>query len=480
MRARECESESGESVQPLDAGEQWGQTHTDGEVILCFEDKASEYTFYSLVRVLQGIILCYLVCMSFTASSSPYTKHPSNLDHIMLATDILCVDMTSALFVLAGFLCGFVYHSVGPHVWVDMRAQIITAMYVDLWFSGVAAVLIGSLDALIKHQFHFSDVLLTVFEQTTAVRVLDVRQTKMAPHSLNVAAWPAMCAVWCIMSVSSTFSTNKFLWEKLGAIGKYAIMVLGVCGIVLFTLFGMLHSRSNIFYANATAFTYRTLEFNLGIHFLYLLEMNDAIVCNLLTLVHQSSQGILFIFICIWWSEVGNEVVLDKKADENDLICLRMFARSNCLRDHHAFLLRGCFLGITFISLFAYDQKAAPTYSCDSRHPNPLLQARVFLSAVALSWPTYLMVQLIFQISFGDDLVNRNMPLMSLLQVMFLLATSTLYTLFLKPRLCFMLNVTVQRLQNKVFSWQTTRGRHTHMQETQNATELEDMGDIEP
>ena len=69
-----------------------------------------------------------------------------------------------------------------------------------------------------------------------------------------------MCAVWCVLSVGSTFSTNDFLWRRLGSIGKYAIMVIGVCGIVLFALFGMLHSRSNIFYANATAFTYRTLE----------------------------------------------------------------------------------------------------------------------------------------------------------------------------------------------------------------------------
>jgi hypothetical protein len=77
-----------------------------------------------------------------------------------------------------------------------------------------------------------------------------------APHSMNVAAWPALCAVWCVLSVGSTFSTNNFLRNHLGVVGQYAIMILAVCGIILFTLFGMLHSRSNFFYANATAFTY--------------------------------------------------------------------------------------------------------------------------------------------------------------------------------------------------------------------------------
>jgi hypothetical protein len=486
MRARECESESGDSVLPSeasDAGDGWGRGAAGGEVVLHFEDAASEHTFYSLVRVLQGAILCYLVCMSFTASSSPYTGHASNLDHIMLATDILCVDVTSALFVLAGFLCGFVYHSVGPAVWLEIRAQMLTGIYVDLWVSGVVAVLIGSLDALLKHRFKFVDVGLTIFEQATAVRVLDVRQSGAAPHSLNVAAWPAMCAVWCVLSVGSTFSTNDFLRRQLGPVGKYAIMVLAVCGIVLFTLFGMLHSRSNIFYANATAFTYRTLEFNLGIHFLYLLEMNDAIVSNLLTLLHQSSKGILFVFICIWWSEIGNEVVVEQEdgsSDSNALVCLRMFARSNCLRDHHAFLLRGCFLGITLISLFAYAQNSSQTFGAKLPHPHPLLRARVFVSAVPLSWPIYLLVQLIFEMSFGGDLVNRNMPLMSLLQIMFLLASSTLYTMFVQPRLCLVMCAMLGRCTRSGAGLRGA-GLAAHVIDTQisDVQDIEDIADID-
>lgn len=453
MRGRDCESELDdgdfrhrEDGECREGDDDQNDDDGCGDVVLRFEDGASEQIFYALVCVLQRAMVCYLICMSFVVSSSPYTGHASNLDHIMLATDILCVDVTSAFFVLGGFLCGFVYHSVGPDVWVQIRAQMLAAIFTDLWIAGIASVLIGSIDALIKHRFKFVDIPFTLFEHVTAVRLFDVRQAPGAPHSLNVSVWPVMCSVWCLMSVASTFHTNNFLRGHLGAVGKYVIMVFAVMGVVLFTLFGMLHSRSNIFYANATAFTYRTLEFNLGIHFFYLLDISDAIVENLLTLVHQSSPGIIFVFVCIWWSEVGNEVVvanavagsIDSGPDAH-VVCLRMFPRNNCLRDHHAFLLRGCFLGITLISLFAYERCDRQAYESSGASKKALVQARVCASAVAFAWPVYLAVQWVFQITFGEDLVNRNMPLMSVLQPTFLFACATLYTLFVKPKLTSLL-----------------------------------------
>jgi hypothetical protein len=353
----------------------------------------------------------------------------------------------------------------------------LVAIYVDLWVSGVASMLIGSIDALLKHRFKFVDAAFTFFEHATAVRLLDVRQSTDAPHSLNVAVWPVMCSVWCLLSVSGTFNVNNFLRDQFGEIGKYAIMVLAVCGITLFTLFGMLHSHSNIFYANATAFTYRTLEFNLGIHFFYLLNINDSIVVNLLTLVHQSSRGILFVFVCIWWSEVGNEVTLDGGAsDVDNPMCLRMFAHSNCLRDHHAFLLRGCFLGIALISLFAYDQNVIQQYTGMQPHTKTLVQARVCVTSIAFCWPVYLTIQLIFQITFGGDLVNHNMPLMSVLQVSFLLAAITMYTLFLKPRLCILMRAIFVEV-TKV-NLMTTEDSNTHT-DSESVADT-DVSDMEP
>ena len=40
------------------------------------------------------------------------------------------------------------------------------------------------------------------------MRLLDVRQSAEAPLSLNVAVWPAVCSVWCMLSVASTFQST--------------------------------------------------------------------------------------------------------------------------------------------------------------------------------------------------------------------------------------------------------------------------------
>ena len=106
----------------------------------------------------------------------------------------------------------------------------------------------------------------------------------------------------------------------------------------------------------------------------------------------------------------------------------------------------------------------------------------MFASAVALCWPTYLIVQLIFEISFGGDLVNRNMPLVSVLQVMFLLASSTLYTLFVKPRLCVVVCLLLGRCgysgRARQVAGLTEHATHVNEQDMHCVEESEEMQDI--
>ena len=417
-------------------------------VVFKFEDKTSEATFYALINVLNWLAICFIACMSCTICSSNYTVHDSALDPIMLMVDIFLVDISSAFFVMSGFVCAFIYSSIGVSAFQTFRRQIIMFIFVDLWLSGIFAVLFGSLSALIRHQFKFEDVLFTLFEHTSALRLFDIKQSLDAPHTMNLGSWPVQCLVWCLLTVHATYSGNEFLQAKFGYIGSYAIMVSAVCGIVLFTLFGMLHNHSNIFYANSTNFTYRTLEFNLGIHFFYLINMNEVIATTLMRLVHQSSRGILFLFLCIWWSEIGSTVKLsspvmsdkmtkEKHPDSASQICLRMYPRNQCLRDHHAFLLRGCCLGITLISSFAHDNYAASSLksSDSSRNKHTLTMVTVYSTAVTFCWPAYEAIQLIFQITFSEQLIERNMALMSVLQPMFLLSGAVLYSLFMKPHI---------------------------------------------
>lgn len=405
----------------------------DTSIEFHFEDRSSETTFYGLINVLNTLSICFVICLSCSICSSNYTMHESALDPIMLTLDIFFVDLSSAFFVVSGFVCGFIYSSVGLVSFSNLRTHMLVFMFVDLWVSGIFSVLFGSLNALLQHQFNFQDPLFTMFEHATAFRFFDVQQHMDAPHTYNLGSWPIQCFVWCLLTVHLTYTGNDFLRAKFGQVGAYAIMVSAVCGIVLFTLFGMLHSRSNIFYANATNFTYRTLEFNLGIHFFYLINMNEIIATTLMRFVHQSSRGILFVFICIWWSEIGSSKHL--KMDSG--VCLRMYPRNQCLRDHHAFLLRGCCLGITLIATFAYENCATLhyAYSETSAKKHILALVSIYSTAVAFCWPAFLAIQLIFQITFSQELIERNMPLMSILQPMFLFAGSVLYSLFVKPHI---------------------------------------------
>lgn len=418
----------------------------DHTIAFAFEDEGSESTFYGLISVLNVLALCFVVCMSLTICSSRYTVHESALDPIMLMVDIFLVDISSAFFVMSGFMCAFIYSSIGEMAFQSFRGQMLIFIFVDLWLSGICSVLFGSITALIQHEFHFHNVFFTVFEHATSLRLFDVHQSLDAPHNMNVGSWPVQCLVWCLLTVHVTYSGNNFLREKFGHIGSYAIMVSAVCGIVLFTLFGMLHSRSNIFYANATNFTYRTLEFNLGIHFFYLINMNEVIATTLMRLVHQSSRGILFLFLCIWWSEIGSSVespssTVDHAStdggglESHSNICLRMYPRNQCLRDHHAFLLRGCCLGITLISMFAYENAAISSLHGTDFYSNKhvLMKVTIYSTAVTFCWPAYEAIQLIFQITFSEQLIERNMALMSILQPMFLVSGAVLYSLFVKP-----------------------------------------------
>ena len=420
----------------------------DNSIVFNFEDKGSEATFYGLINILNMLAVCFIACMSCTICSSKYTVHESALDPIMLMVDIFVVDISSAFFVMSGFMCAFIYSSIGAVAFRTFRGQMLIFIFVDLWLSGICAVLFGSITALIRHEFKFRDVLFTIFEHATALRLFDVKQSLDAPHTMNVGSWPVQCLVWCLLTVHATYSGNDFLRAKFGHVGSYAIMVSAVCGVVLFTLFGMLHSRSNIFYANSTNFTYRTLEFNLGIHFFYLINMNEVIATTLMRLVHQSSRGILFLFVCIWWSEIGSTVKLPGSAvahtstqggdpNSSSQICLRMYPRNQCLRDHHAFLLRGCCLGITLISTFAHETCATMSLQSSDlvRNRHRLTLVTVYSTAVTFCWPAYEVIQLIFQITFSEQLIERNMALMSVLQPMFLVSGAVLYSLFIKPHI---------------------------------------------
>lgn len=395
-----------------------------GEVRLTFESAEDEARFKYMLRTLQACMLVYLMASAITICSSNYTAHPSHLDSVLLLTDIMTIDICSCFFVLGGFVATYVYSSVGEEVFAKLRLRIMAQQFGNMWLSTLLVLFFGPIDKLLKGRMHWGDVGLTALEGVTGLRVFDSSQALDHPHTFNVTMWPVQSFVWCLLSVHATYKTNEVLRCKFGEGANYVILCMSMCGIILFTLFGMLHSHTNVFYANATSVMYRMLEFNLGIHFFYLTERNYPLVVSLTRIMKQCSFAVYFVFAATWWSEVGIQ------AGQGD-ICLRLYPRNNCLMDHHAFLLRGCFVGLTVLSAVGKDG------SCALSVEEMITQTSIGATAAAFCWPAYLMTQLILVVTFSESLVFENGALVSLLMPCFLLLGSFLYTLGLQ---CHMTN----------------------------------------
>ena len=385
-----------------------------GKPLLVFEEPTDEAKFGWMLQKLLWCMLLYLCTTAITICSSNYTAHPSHLDTVLLASDILTIDICSCFFVMGGFLATYVYSSVGAESWFSLRRHVMAQQLGNIWMSTLCILIFGSIDKLVKARFQVSDVMLTVLEGVTALRLFDSHQSLEAPHTFNVALWPVQSFVWCLLSVHGTYRTNEVLRSRFGDVANYVILCMALCGICLFTLFGMLHSRTNVFYANATSIMYRMLEFNLGIHFFYLTERNYVLVVSLARILGQCSPVVYFLFAATWWSEIGVVVT------ETIPICLRLYPRNNCLHDHHAFLLRGCIMGLTMLSQISSEGAVSVT--------RLLTYAQAMSTAVAFSWPAYVFIHLVFVITFSEALVYENAALVSVMMPCFVILGSFVYT----------------------------------------------------
>lgn len=374
---------------------------------------------------LLGVV--FVACSTFTFYSSAYSGAGSPIDAIIVMLDAVCIDVVSAMFVLVGLMSACMYTNMPASVFDELALETFWSMAIDLYVSSVSSLLLGSIHALLMHSFKLSDVWFTVLECVTTLRTLDYRQSIHAPHSMNVAVWPVQSIMWCLFTVQPVFAGNRAVHAMFPGMGSTIIVGMSMAGILLFTVFGMLHSHSNIFYANACSVTYRSMEFNLGVHLWYLqahcLEQAAAIA----ELVHTALYFIYLLFFVIWWSEVGTPPSPDPAVE---ISCLRLYHRNSCLHDHQAFFLRGCFLGVVFA---IRSHQCGPTLRSDfleSCHAS-----RKCLSAIAFCWPVAIAVRLVLIVTFGDNTVDANRAVVSVLTIPIIFFCMYCYDEVVKPQL---------------------------------------------
>jgi len=351
----------------------------------------------ALVRLCNCLSCAYIVCSIVTFCSSAYTGPGSALDVVLVMSDVICVDVCSALFVMAGCTVAAVMTTSLPEKQTLIARQSALIMLLDVYVATACSLVLGPLHALMLARFRWSDATLTVLDGLTTLRALDFRQSAAAPHSYNVAVWPVQSLLWCVLSTAGLLRMQSWLALRAPLVTDTLICLMAVLGIILFTAFGSMQSSSNIFYANASSVTYRSLEFNLGVHAIFLFDRHAELVSALRRLCQHAAGFVTLLVGTMWISEIGRPV--PAHSDEN---CLRLYHRSTCLQEHHGFFLRGCCM-----ALFAL---LCTSTGAPAQLQRELHLASVLLPAISFCWPVCIAVKIVLDITFSTALVNKNRP----------------------------------------------------------------------
>ena len=149
----------------------------------------------ALMCCVQALVAGYLVCSSLSFCSSGFSGAPSSIDSVIRIADVACLDLLSALFVCAGFAFCHLYKTIEAQEFESALHDALVFLYVDVALAALAAAVFGALRSIELQRFRGADVALTLFEGATALRLLDTHRAGW--HSLNVAAWPVLCLLWC-------------------------------------------------------------------------------------------------------------------------------------------------------------------------------------------------------------------------------------------------------------------------------------------
>jgi len=271
------------------------------------------------------MVACYLVCSAVTFFSLAYMGPGLVLDVVIVMFDVVCIDISSALFVMTGCAMATLYMMSPPSIQESLTSHTAIAILVDLYLAMCLSLILGSIHALVLGRFYWRDLAFTALEGITTLRGIDFQQSASAPHSYNVTGWPFQSLLWCVLSIRSLLALDTEIVARAPAVADAVICILAVMGIVL----GSLQPSSNIFYANACSVTYRSLEFNLGAHAVFLYQRHPPFVTALRHACQKASLFVTLLVFTLWVAEVGR--VLPPPSESN---CMRLYYRNSCLSDH--------------------------------------------------------------------------------------------------------------------------------------------------
>jgi len=381
-----------------------------------FQSSHEEERFRRVCRALALIGYVYLFTASCSFFSSLYPVRAeaeaaaaTSVDAFLVTSNIIAIDLCSALFVICGFVAAYTHANMTAADWCEFAKIVSLYVLVDLWLSTCGTLVIGSIFHLAKHSFRFQDAALTCVNGLTGVRVFEFRQDRRAWHDMNPTAWVVPSLMYCLLLLPLSTRTNQRLRALWSGGGDFLALANAVLPIVVIGLFALVRDDTNVFFANSANLGYRLFEFNLGTC-LYTLTVREGsarrVLCKVFAVLQRVALPVYFLFVMIWWSELGA-----KAPPSAEQVCVRMYYFSPCIQVHHAFLMRGCLLGMTFIATVLEVPPPGP-HLPSARRPAPNEQLAPVLSAVLFVWPTCYAVELMLELNFSTVLAHDHAMLL--------------------------------------------------------------------
>lgn len=383
-----------------------------------FQLSGDAVRFKLFVRICLVFTWMYTVsaCISFFSSlyivsekdtlSKPLRS--SNVDTLVMISNIMVIDITSALFVVVGFFASFMLSNIIKADAFELTKIVVIYTVLDVWLCTIFSAVAGGIFHLTRQAFHTQDILITLLEGLSCLRVFEVSQNRQSMHSLNPTAWPVLCLLWAFVLTPLTMAGNERIFRCLPQFAC-TILLSNVCmPIVVISLFALFRDDTNIFFINATHTGYRILEYNVGVLFYFFSQKYPHATVKTIAVFQIIFFPVVTVFAFVWWAQIGIPIHPDLGT------CIRMYFFSPCIQMHHGFLMRGCVLGLCVISKIL----ALDTANVDNQmlmalaHSSHVQKNGTWLpsamTAILLIWPMGYTVQLMLEINFNVLLVQDN------------------------------------------------------------------------
>ena len=96
--------------------------------------------------------------------STSHIGFESNANALLKMAHVMSIDVTSAFFVLTGFVGAYVHNSMSIEEYTNFCVVLWSFIMTDVWVATFVSIIMGTVFTLSRGRFHCVDLILTVLE----------------------------------------------------------------------------------------------------------------------------------------------------------------------------------------------------------------------------------------------------------------------------------------------------------------------------